>query len=62
MIMTELSGWPSGRGNALPEWLLSLACDRLRLHSFHTPRLLDGVREANLPVWLVQLAGRIESD
>ena len=62
VIMTELSGWPSGRGNALPEWLLSLACDRLRLHSFHTPKLLDAVRDANLPPWLVQLAGRIETD
>ena len=61
VIMTELSGWSSGRGNALPEWLMSLACDRLRLHSFHTPRLLDAVREANLPAWLVQLAGRIET-
>lgn len=62
VIMTELSGWSSGRGNALPEWLLSMACDRLRLHSFHTPRLLDAVREANLPTWLVQLAGRIKTE
>ncbi len=62
VIMTELSGWSSGRGNALPEWLLSMACDRLRLHSFHTPRLLDAVRAAELPAWLVQLAGRIETD
>jgi hypothetical protein len=62
VILTELSGWSSGRGNALPEWLLSLACDRLRLHSFHTPKVLDAVREANLPAWLVQLAGRIEID
>jgi hypothetical protein len=62
VIMTEVSGWSSGRGNALPEWLLSLACDRLRLHSFHTPRLLDAVREAKLPTWLVQLAGRIKTD
>ena len=60
VIMTELSGWSSGRGNALPEWLLSLACDRLRLHSFHTPRLLDAVRVAQLPTWLVHLARRIE--
>lgn len=62
VITTELLGWSSGRGNALPEWLLSLACDRLRLHSFHTPRLLDAVRKARLPAWLVQLAGRIETD
>ena len=60
--MTELSGWSSGRGNALPEWLLSLACDRLRLHSFHTLRLLNAVRVAQLPTWLVHLAGRIEAD
>jgi hypothetical protein len=62
VIMTELSGWSSGRGNALPEWLLSLACDRLRLHSFHMPKLLKAVREARLPTWLVQLAERIETD
>lgn len=62
VIMTELSGWSNGRGNALPEWLLSLACDRLRLHSFHTPRLLDALREAKLSTWLVQLAGKIETD
>ena len=62
VIMTELSGWSSGRGNALPEWLLSLACDRLRLHPFHTSRLLDAVREADLPTWLVQLAEGIETD
>lgn len=62
VIMTELSGWSSGRGNALPEWLVSMACDRLRLHAFHMPMLLDGVRAAKLPAWLVQLAGRIETD
>ena len=62
VIVTELSGWSSGRGNALPEWLLSLACDRLRLHSFHTPMLLDAVREAKLPAWVVQIAGKIDSD
>jgi hypothetical protein len=62
VIMTELSGWSSGRGNALPEWLMSMACDRLRLHTFHMPKLLDAVRTAELPAWLVQLAGRIETD
>lgn len=55
VIMTELSGWSSGRGNALPEWLLSMACDRLRLHAFHMPMLLDAVRAAKLPAWLVLL-------
>lgn len=62
VIMTELSGWSSGRGNALPEWLLSMACDRLRLHAFHMPHFLDAVRAAKLPDWLVQLAERIETD
>ncbi len=62
VILTELTGWSSERGNALPEWLLSIACDRLRLHSFHTPRLLDAVREAKLPTWLVQLAERIQTE
>lgn len=62
VIVSELSGWSSGRGNALPEWLLSLACDRLRLHSFHTPMLLDAVRKAKPPAWVVQIAGKIKSD
>ena len=62
VIMAELSGWSSGRGNTLPEWVLSLACDRLRLHPFHTSRFVDALREAKLPTWLDQLAGRIESD
>jgi hypothetical protein len=62
VIMTELSGWSSGRGDALPEWLLSIACDRLRLHSFHIPMLLDALRKANLPMWLMQLAGRIKTE
>lgn len=62
VFMTELSGWSNGRGDALPEWLLSLACDRLRLHSVHVPRLLGAVRKAQLPTWLVQLAGSIKSD
>lgn len=62
VIMTELSGWSSGRGNALPEWLLSIACDRLRLHAFHTPRLLNALRKANLPTWLTQLAERITTE
>lgn len=62
VILTELSGWSSGRGDALPEWLLSLACDRLRLHSVHVPRLLRAVRKAQLPKWLVQLAERINTD
>ncbi|WP_143129241.1 hypothetical protein [Variovorax sp. PDC80] len=62
VVLAELAGWPSGRGNALPEWLLSMACERLRLHSFHTPILLEAVRTAELPEWLAQLAGRIRSD
>lgn len=62
VIMAELSGWSSGQGNALPEWLLSLACDRLRLHSFHMARLLNAVHQAGLPTWLVQLAERIRTD
>ncbi|WP_423460310.1 hypothetical protein [Ottowia sp. VDI28] len=62
VIMTEIIGWSSGRGNALPEWLMSMSCDRLRLHAFHMPMLLDAVRAARLPAWLVQLAGRIETD
>ena len=62
VIMTELSGWSSGRGNALPEWLLSMACDRLRLHAFHLPEFIDAVFAAKLPAWLVQLAQRIETD
>lgn len=61
VIMTEIAGWSSGRGNALPEWLLSMACDRLRLHAFHTPKLLDAVRAADLPAWLLQLAEGIET-
>jgi len=62
VILTEIAGWSSGRGDALPEWLLSMACDRLRLHSFHTPKLLDAVREAKLPTWLLHLAERINTD
>jgi hypothetical protein len=62
VIFTELSGWSSGRGNALPEWLLSIACDRLRLHSFHISRLLDALNKANLPAWLAQLAERIKTE
>lgn len=62
VIMTELSGWSSGRGNALPEWLVSMACDLLRLHAFHMSMLLDAVRVAELPAWLVQLAGKIKTD
>jgi hypothetical protein len=62
VIMTELSGWSSGRGDALPEWLLSMACDRLRLHPVHVPRLLGAVRQAQLPKWLVQLAESIKTD
>lgn len=62
VIMTEILGWASGRGDALPEWFLSMACDRLRLHSFHTPKLLNAVRAANLPTWLAQLAGKIKTE
>lgn len=61
VIKTELSGWSSGRGDALPEWLLSLACDRLRLHPVHVPTLLRAVHDAQLPAWLVQLARQIKS-
>jgi hypothetical protein len=59
VIMTELSGWSSGRGNALPEWLLSIACDRLRLNAHHMQMLMNALLKANLPTWLIQLAGRI---
>lgn len=62
VILAELSGWSSGRGNALPEWLLSMACDRLRLHAFHMPTFLDAVHTSNLPAWLVQLAKRVAVD
>lgn len=50
LSMTELFGWSSGRGNASSEWLLSMVCDRLRLHAFHMPMVLDVVCATKLPV------------
>lgn len=56
VIRADISSWSQGRGDALPEFLLSMACGRLRLIRRHVEQLKADIKVAELPEHLKTLA------
>ncbi|MDO9436013.1 hypothetical protein [Hydrogenophaga sp.] len=59
IVLAELSGWPAGTGDALPEMLLALATNRLRLRGPERTSIRNKAIAAGLPPYLVALAQAI---
>jgi hypothetical protein len=57
VLLADVGAWHHHRGDALPEFLVSLACGRLRLMRRHLERLATEVGQADLPEH-VKLLGR----
>jgi hypothetical protein len=56
VIRADINSWGQGRGDALPEFLLSMACGRLRLVRRHVEQLKSDINSAILPDHLKTLA------
>lgn len=52
VIRADLNSWTEGKGDSLPEFLLSIACRRLRLLPSHLVQLSGWLNVATLPLWL----------
>lgn len=61
LIAADITSWRHGRGDALPEVLLSFACGRLRLVRAHAESLKASIGAAGLPAHLEALAASIIS-
>jgi hypothetical protein len=59
IVLAELSGWPAGTGDALPEMLLALATNRLRLRDTERTAIRSRAIAADLPLYLSALAQAI---
>ncbi|WP_146177533.1 hypothetical protein [Glaciimonas sp. PCH181] len=59
IIQALIHGWLQGRGNCLPEFLLSLATNRLTLILAHTAQLKGLLAASNLPKFLITLGAQI---
>lgn len=59
VIEADIRTWKQGRGDALPEFLLSMACQRLRLMPLHTEQLQRAISTSTLPSYLKLLAKTI---
>jgi len=52
VLLADLESWGQGSGDALPEFILALACRRLRLTDAHLEKFLAAVREVRVPDYL----------
>lgn len=59
VLLADLNGWPDGRGDSLPEFLMALACGRLKLTLVHLNRFRTLALAAGLPPELAQLVNAI---
>jgi hypothetical protein len=59
VLLAEIDAWFQGKGDALPEFLMSMACGRLRIMRSHIERLRAKMTAAALPPFLKQLADAI---
>ena len=59
IVLAELAGWPNGTGEALPEMLLALAANRLRLRERDRINIRCKALAAELPQFLTALAEAI---
>ena len=62
VLLAEVGAWHYHRGDAFPEFLVSLACGRLRLTRRHLERFTLKVVETDLPDYLKLLARSIPQD
>jgi hypothetical protein len=56
VLLADIDSWSQGRGDALPEFVLSLACGRLRLVRRHQEQFLTALANSPVPVHLKLLA------
>ena len=61
VAIADLAGWPEGRGDSLPELIMSMATERLRLSATHVARFKHRAREVALPAYLFRLLSEIPS-
>jgi hypothetical protein len=59
IVLAELAGWPVGTGDALPEMLLALAINRLRLRDTDRAAIRTKTLAAGLPPYITALAQAI---
>jgi hypothetical protein len=59
VLLADIDSWSQGRGDALPEFLLSLACGRLRLVRRHQEQFLTALTNSPLPEHLRLLAAAV---
>lgn len=59
IVLAELAGWSAGTGDALPEMLLALATERLRLRDAEVAVIRTKTFAADLPAYIVALAQAI---
>jgi hypothetical protein len=62
VLLADIDAWDHHRGDALPEFLLSLACGRLRIARQHMERLMFKLTHAALPDHLNTLIGVIPQE
>ena len=62
VMLADLSGWPDGRGDSLPEFLMAMACGRLKLTPTHLSRFRSVALAATLPLELQRLVNAIPQD
>ncbi|MDP3832584.1 MAG: hypothetical protein Q8Q82_01385 [Hydrogenophaga sp.] len=59
VIRADVTSWHQGKGDSLPEFLMSMSSGRLRLQNHHVERIRDCVRSAGLPRYLELMVERI---
>ena len=59
IIQNEISAWQQDSGAALPEFILALACGRLRLDDRHIAQLQTSLQRVVFPDYMQSLIGQI---
>lgn len=62
IIESEISAWARGSGGALPEFILALACRRLRLGDRHMAQLRASLQKVRFPGYMQTLIAQIPMD
>jgi len=62
ILIAEVDAWRERKGDALPEFLMSLASGRLRLRPGHLEKFRAVLGASSVPPFLLQLANEIPQD
>ncbi len=62
ILIAEVDAWRERKGDALPEFLMSLASGRLRLRPAHLEKFKAVLGASSVPPFLLQLANEIPQD